>query len=629
MKTTSGGYWERIGVRHVLLVAGAVRACAVASSLIVTGSTIGFINPDTHSYIKPAAAMLARGTFSLGGRPDITRTPGYSLLLLPGVALGHVELFAVIAQILLSCVTVYLVYRIGRELTGDERAAVFAALVYALDPVSVLFTTKVVSETLFTAVLATLLYVLVRYLRKPTWRGIVLAALLIAAAVYVRPIAYYVPLVTTVFLIAWMIIVRRTGRTLLLQALMFLFVSMGIIGLWQVRNYVRVRYPGFSANVEFNLYFIEAAQVLAVERRVPFGDMQERLGIDEEIRRQTHPEEYEDSRRQRYAGMREAALQIIAQHPLTYARNRAHAVLRTVLNPGGFEYMVLYQVYPGRRALEPVVFDRGLIRSAIWFYRDRTTLFWTNICLSLILGLVYLLVVIGFLTKRIPPGAPTALLIGLAVYFFGLSLGASRFRHPIMPTFAVFAGCGAAWVRERYRAKKGFTIADVPSNEGGASVSATEQKSMGEAIGRIAAGMFIVTARHEDRSTGMLASWVQQVSFEPPLVAVAVKVGRPIQQLLDSGAPFAINVLGQGQTAYVAHFGKGFALDQAPFENVDIATGVTGAPILKEAVGYMECRQHGTMRAGDHTLYIGEVVAGAVNRWDEPAVRFRKSGFTY
>jgi hypothetical protein len=46
------------------------------------------------------------------------------------------------------------------------------------------------------------------------------------------------------------------------------------------------------------------------------------------------------------------------------------------------------------------------------------------------------------------------------------------------------------------------------------------------ALGRIPSGLFILTARFEDQSTGMLASWVQQVSFDPPLVSVAVKKGR-------------------------------------------------------------------------------------------------------
>ena len=441
-------------IRHVLVVALVVRAAVIVSSLMVTGGTIGFINPDTDDYVEPATAFLETGTFALGGQPDITRTPGYPIFLLPGIALGHVEIITLVGQVLLSCLTVYGVYRLGLELLGDGRAALLGACVYAVEPVSILFSAKVVSETLFTAILVLFLLAATKYLKEPRWRTIIVAAMLLAAAIYVRPIAYYLPALATPFLLVRALVLRRAARLLAAQAAVFFIVSAGLISLWHVRNYAATGYSGFTANIESNLYYVEAAQVLAVERGVAFKEMAHRLGYSEELRYQNRPAEFTENKGAHYAAMRRKALDIIAEHPLTYLRNRAHAVLRTVLNPGGFEYMVLYDVYPGHRILEAEVLDKGLMAGAIWMLRERTALFWTNIALAVILAIIYLCAVMGFVSRRLRLTAPVLLALMVGAYFVGTSLGSSRFRHPVMPIIAVFAGYGAVcvwvWLRTRW-----------------------------------------------------------------------------------------------------------------------------------------------------------------------------------
>src|SRR5437764_15100076 len=93
-----------------------------------------------------------------------------------------------------------------------------------------------------------------------------------------------------------------------------------------------------------------------------------------------------------------------------------------------------------------------------------------------------------------------------------------------------------------------------------------EQKQLGAALGRIPSGLFVLTARRGDAETGMLASWVQQCSFDPPQVSVALGRGRDLAAWLTDGAPFTLNVLGDGQRKLLSHFGKGFALGEPAFE---------------------------------------------------------------
>ena len=78
------------------------------------------------------------------------------------------------------------------------------------------------------------------------------------------------------------------------------------------------------------------------------------------------------------------------------------------------------------------------------------------------------------------------------------------------------------------------------------------------ALGLVPSGLFILTAGHGDTETGMLASWVQQCSFDPPQLTVAVQRERFMHDLLTNGAGFAINILAAGQTDLIKHFGKGF-----------------------------------------------------------------------
>ena len=155
------------------------------------------------------------------------------------------------------------------------------------------------------------------------------------------------------------------------------------------------------------------------------------------------------------------------------------------------------------------------------------------------------------------------------------------------------------------------------------------RKPLAAALGRIPSGIFIITAAHAGRETGMLGSWVQQCSFQPPLVSFAVQPGREIVKLLEPGAAVTVNILEASQTDMVAHFGKGFALDIDAFEGLDVRREPGQAPILAEALAYLACRIVAGHPAGDHTLFLAEVLAGGVLDEGQPMVHVRKNGLHY
>lgn len=156
-----------------------------------------------------------------------------------------------------------------------------------------------------------------------------------------------------------------------------------------------------------------------------------------------------------------------------------------------------------------------------------------------------------------------------------------------------------------------------------------KRAAVGEAIGKIASGVSVLTSAGGGKRTGVLVSWVQQVSFDPPMILVAVKKGRPIEKLLGESGSFAVSVLAEDDNDLMRHFSRGYDLDQDAFANLDVATHVTGAPVLEGALAFMDCQVADTCTAGDHTVYVGQVVDGGMLSAGRPMVHIRKTGFSY
>jgi flavin reductase (DIM6/NTAB) family NADH-FMN oxidoreductase RutF len=157
----------------------------------------------------------------------------------------------------------------------------------------------------------------------------------------------------------------------------------------------------------------------------------------------------------------------------------------------------------------------------------------------------------------------------------------------------------------------------------------THERQLAAALGRVPSGLFVLTLSRQGVETGMLASWVQQCSFEPPQVSVAVKPDRPVNAHLTDGATFALNVLGEGQTDLLKHFGRGFAPGEPAFEGVALERAGDGTPILTDALAHLECQVTGRSPAGDHDLVIARVTGGRLHGEGKPAVHVRKSGLHY
>lgn len=137
-----------------------------------------------------------------------------------------------------------------------------------------------------------------------------------------------------------------------------------------------------------------------------------------------------------------------------------------------------------------------------------------------------------------------------------------------------------------------------------------------DALGRFATGVTIVTASTgTGRPVGATMSSFNSVSLDPPLVLFSV--GHRLRSLdaFRAAAGFAIHVLGQEQAALAQRFGR-----SAPekWDGLAYTRGHGAAPVIAGALAHFECRPHARHRAGDHDVFIVEVVRHRIRAGGEP-----------
>lgn len=149
------------------------------------------------------------------------------------------------------------------------------------------------------------------------------------------------------------------------------------------------------------------------------------------------------------------------------------------------------------------------------------------------------------------------------------------------------------------------------------------------ALRKIPHGVYIIGVRQGDQLNAFTATWLTQVSFTPPLVALGVKKDSHSYAMITHGRVFSVNLLGKQQKSVAEHFVKPASVGGEKLKDVPHRPGKTGAPILTEAIAYFECEVREIANdGGDHALVIGEVVEAGVPK-DEPALTLTDTGWHY
>jgi len=130
-----------------------------------------------------------------------------------------------------------------------------------------------------------------------------------------------------------------------------------------------------------------------------------------------------------------------------------------------------------------------------------------------------------------------------------------------------------------------------------------------------------VTTTYEDTFHGMTASSFTSVSLDPPLVLFCADKRARSGTAVGPAGFFAVNILDESQRDLSELFsGKGTDEERSEKLAHIGETGVTGAPILTSALGWLDCRVERVIDAGDHIIYVGLVVASSVRGEGQPLV---------
>lgn len=146
------------------------------------------------------------------------------------------------------------------------------------------------------------------------------------------------------------------------------------------------------------------------------------------------------------------------------------------------------------------------------------------------------------------------------------------------------------------------------------------------ALRHFPAGVTVVTLCAGEEIHGLTVSAFASVSPEPPLVAVIIDHRHKASELLQRpGTTFAVNILGEDQVEMSNRFA--WLKDEDRFDEGDWQTAATGAPILADALAWLDCRIHSHQAAGTHTIYVGEVEASGVPRGEAPPLVYWNQGY--
>jgi flavin reductase (DIM6/NTAB) family NADH-FMN oxidoreductase RutF len=140
-------------------------------------------------------------------------------------------------------------------------------------------------------------------------------------------------------------------------------------------------------------------------------------------------------------------------------------------------------------------------------------------------------------------------------------------------------------------------------------------------------GVAVATTRTAGRVHGMVVGSLCSLSAEPPLVIISAGHGSRTGALVGEAGIFAVSILSAEQTALFERFaGRDPDHDDDRFAGLAVAVGLTGAPILPEALAWIDCRVVARHPGATYTVFVGEVLAAGLGQAAEatPLLYFRR-----
>lgn len=424
---------------------------------------------DTPLYEAAARALVYSHEFNdEHGKPVILRTPGYPIFMIPGVLLGHIEAVTIFLQVILSCATVVMIYKISLELFQNEIAAFISVLLAGFDRVLIQHASLLLTETLFTFLLTLFLYFIILYLKHKALRYIFISSILLTMAVYVRPVGYYLPVVFIIGMSIWLFFRHELNKKIMIHFVIFFIFIFSLVSIWQIRNHIAAQYSGFASVSEHDMYFHYAYMVLAVKEGIDFKERQYKLGdvddIDVKIKRYLDRDKQPFiNNDQAYNYIRNKGLKIILDNPLLFIEIHLMEIF-DVLKDRWFPYYLDWADNNDKRSvffsgitsgITGIFLDNGIKNTINILSKEDPFILIIYIFFYIGVFIYYLSVFVPLFSKEIKnkDGVFFLTITGIYFSFFvaGMWWGGFRFRHPMIPSMSVLGGMGILIVYNKLR----------------------------------------------------------------------------------------------------------------------------------------------------------------------------------
>lgn len=405
--------------RNMLLVIGAGLVARLIVFFMAAGDPERFYTLDARGYMAAAHDLRAAyftpdsATWAIG----LARTPGYPVFAAGGLSIHPSEAAVVLAQIVVALATIWCLLRVGVRHV-DPRTGIIAAMLFALDPASVLYANVLQPEICFTALLVvgvSFWFQAGSSMTGSLLRGAIAGACMGAATLF-RPIGLFLPFAFTVISVFG----RRGLHARRLVG--FLIAFLALPGAWIARNVYATGVPILSTIEGENLLNYRAAGALAFEEQRDIEDARKELRTEIERTMPAGAGPAELSHRQS-----RLAVRVLVEHPSGAFRSAADGAVRLLTGTGA---TMLQHLRHGSMEEAPV---------------DGSSAILQGLALTYLLSLYAASLRGAVLMRREGQGDVAATCLILIAYFVLISAGPeanTRFRVPLMPFLALLAARG-------------------------------------------------------------------------------------------------------------------------------------------------------------------------------------------
>jgi flavin reductase (DIM6/NTAB) family NADH-FMN oxidoreductase RutF len=167
------------------------------------------------------------------------------------------------------------------------------------------------------------------------------------------------------------------------------------------------------------------------------------------------------------------------------------------------------------------------------------------------------------------------------------------------------------------------TNAGIDGDRSAPPMGEDERRWLRSVLGRFATGVSIVAARHGPLLAGMTANAIASISVDPPIMMASIAKRAETHQAIVGSHAFAVSVLADDQQPLAECFAQPTtAVKLTRFCDASWHEAETGSPIIDGAIAYFDCRLVEHHDGGDHTIFLGEIVAAGSRDDAEPLVWF-------